>query len=108
MAEVEAPREWPKPPEELLKQRQPLNIMLLSKECRAALTKGQDKPLYITITHKDENGVLQHWQGRQRGFPEADILPTLLHLAEDAKSNLIPKDTTGKLRKQLAGRKKKP
>jgi hypothetical protein len=84
-----------------------LNIMLLSKECREALTKGQDKPLYITITYKDGSGRLQHWQGRQRGFPESDILPTLLHLAEDAQKNLIPKGVTGKLRKQLADRKQK-
>ena len=85
----------------------PFNVMLLSKECREALTKAQDKPMYISITYKDEKGVLQHWQGRQRGFPESDILPTLLHQAEDAKENLIPKDMTSKIRGQLAARKKK-
>ena len=84
----------------------PFTVMLLSKECREALTKAQDKPVYITISFKDGDR-LQHWQGTQRGYPSDDILKTLLHLAEDAKKNLIPKDMTGRLRGQLAARKKK-
>lgn len=77
------------------KEPEPLPI---DGETEARIRATAGKPVYITVTYKDDDGKLQHFQKLDRGFKPEDILISLVAIGEDADRNLIKPEAILRIR----------
>ncbi len=83
-------------------------LMEIHSELAAKLEKVVRKPLFITVTYKDQtSGRLEHFQCQNNDFADSDIVKTLNHLLSEMEKKLQPNPVIANLHQQFRARSRK-
>ena len=83
-------------------------LMEIHSELSGKLKAAHGKPLFITVSYRDEAiGKTKHWIGQNNDFGYEDMEKTLTHLTSQIEKNLKPKDDPiiTDMRRQMRARK---